>query len=239
LITTSSDLHEADFGIGIYTYDSTPMFPPTRPTPDSVAVAYGPIHNLACQGLVPFILPDQGNHIATFFDRHPLMLEIVPQGLFIEYRRLYFTKGILKYGFSWSLEYAIFAVVADLIDPEQAEYLASKAKLILEAEISCRLTNLASTQASVLFGWREYGSPMAGHYSASAAGLIRGFGAYYDPSDFVNTPMTFEEMEARRLMYWSFFVLDREDPLNSGVLLTDFAVYFNAPLVVSRHLTIR
>lgn len=210
----SSDLHEADFGIGIYIYDGTTMFPLPRPYPGSttVAFAYGPVHNLACQVLEPFIPSDLGgNHIATFFERLPLMLQIVPQWLFTEHRRLYLTEGILKYGFSWSLEYAIFAVVADLIDPDQGDNLASKAKLILGEETSRRLTTLASTQASVLLGWRECGSPMAGHYSVSAAGLIRGFGAYYDPSHFVNTPMTFEEMEARRLMYWSFFVLDRQD----------------------------
>ena len=188
------------------------MAPMPRPYPDRMAVAfaYGPVRNLACRDLVPLIPPDQGSkHMATFFERHPLMPQIVPQQLFTEHRSIYLRDGIVKFGFSWSLEYAIFAVVADLIEPAQSENLAIKAKMILEAEVSKGLTTLASTQASVLLGWRECGSPMAGHYSATAVGLIKGFGAYYDPSHFVNTPMLFEEMEARRHMYWSFFVFDR------------------------------
>jgi hypothetical protein len=51
---------------------------------------------------------------------------------------------------------------ADLIDPKQTEDLASKARLILDEEISKRVTTLASTRASVLLGWRECGSPMGG-----------------------------------------------------------------------------
>jgi hypothetical protein len=209
----NGDLHEADFGVGIYMHDGmAARFPLAQPDPRSVSVGftYGPIQKLACRDLLPVIPADQGSkHIATFFERHPLMLQIVPQQLFIEHRRLYLTEGIPKYGFSCSLEYAIFAVVADLIEPEQSENLALKARLILDEEISLQSMTLASTQASILLGWRECGSPMAAHYSATAAGLIRDFGAYYDPSDFVNPRMTFEETEARRHMYWSFIVFDR------------------------------
>lgn len=79
---------------------------------------------------------------------------------------------------------------------------------------------------------------MAGYYSTIAAELIRSFGAYCDPSDFADTPMTSEEMEARRHMYWSFFVFDRQDLLNSGVLRTGFAVYLDTPLVVYHYLAL-
>ena len=188
------------------------MAPMAGPYPDPMAIvfAYEPVRNLACEVLQPVVPSDLArNCIETFFRRFPLMLQIVPQQLFTEHRSIYLRDGIVKFGFSWSLEYAILAVVADLIEPAQSENLATKAKMILEAEVSGRLTTLASTQASVLLGWRECGSPIAGQYSATAAGLIRGFGAYYDPSHFVNTPMMFEEMEARRVMYWSFFVFDR------------------------------
>lgn len=205
----NGDPHEADFGVGTYVSDIRARSQP-GPRPAGVAFAYGPNQTLACQDLPPSIPPDQGsNHIATFFEKHPLMLQIVPQQLFMEHRRLYLTEGILKYGFSWSLEYAILAVVADLIDPEISEELAAKAKVILEVEISKQLTSYASTQASLLLGWRECGSPTAGHHSSTAAGLIRRFQAYYDPCHLVNTPMMPVQMEARRHIYWSFFVFDR------------------------------
>lgn len=135
----NGNLHEADFGVGVYTYDGLARVHPAQPDPRSASLpfAYGPIQRSACEDLVPFIPPDLGsNHIATFFERQPLMLQIVPKQLFMKHRRLYLTEGILKYSFSWSLEYAIFAVVADFIEPGQSEGLASKARLILDQEVS-------------------------------------------------------------------------------------------------------
>ena len=139
------------------------------------------------------------------------MLPIVPQELFVEHRILYYTQNIIKFGFSLSLEYAIFAVVADLHDSEEADKLAIKAKMLLDMEISGRVTTLGSIQASILLGWRECGSEKAGSYCATQSGLnINNFGTNIDPQDFVSsTRMTSEEGEARRLTFWSSFVFDR------------------------------
>jgi hypothetical protein len=138
------------------------------------------------------------------------MLPIVPQKKFMEQRRLYYTQHILQYAYSLSLEYAIFAVVCDLVDPAKAEELASKASILLDMEIRGMLTTLGSIQASVLLGWRECGSPKAGHYSAIAVQLAVDFGIHIDPSEYVSaTVMSRDEEEVRRLICWGVFVFDR------------------------------
>lgn len=192
-------------------YDATTMLRSYRPVfnPAIATVAYHQVHVEAFQRY-PVIAPDDGRALmATFFDRQSIMLPIVPQQLFIEHRELYFTKGILKYAFSLSLEYAIYSVIADVDAPEHAEQLASKAKVLLDMEISGRVTTLGSIQASVLLGWRECGSHEATHYCATAAGLTRTLGTNIDPSEFVSTTLTLEEMDTRRFTYWSFFVFDK------------------------------
>jgi hypothetical protein len=173
-----------------------------------VQEAYEPVLNTAYR-LDPVVPSDDGNDFITaFFQRQIIMLPIVAQKLFLEHRQLYYTQNIIKYGFSWSLEYAIYAVIAD--NPDKAEHLALKAKMLLDMEISGRVTTLGSIQASILLGWRECGSEKAGHHCATAVGLAVDFGIHIDPSNFVSTrAMTMEEQEARRFMSWVLFVFDR------------------------------
>lgn len=138
------------------------------------------------------------------------MLSIVPQMLFIEHRRIYYEENKVKFAYSLSLEFAIYATVADLLFPDAAEMLACKASMLLDSEIKGKLTTLGSIQASILLGWRECGTENAGHYCAIAAGLTLEFGTQIDPDDYVSAyPMTQGEAEARRLVFWSFFVFDR------------------------------
>jgi hypothetical protein len=145
-------------------------------------------------------------------------LTIVPYNVFIKQRCRYHAENITDFNFSLSLEWAIYAVASDLVNPAAAEALASKAKALLDMEISRGVTSLGSIQAGLLLGWRKGGSENVDHYWTIANDLTLDSGTYIDPSDCTvvdpsdptsPTQMTGEEVEARRFTCWSYFVFDR------------------------------
>jgi hypothetical protein len=138
------------------------------------------------------------------------MLSIVPQQLFIEHRRLFYLENKVKFGFSLSLEYAIYALLLDFLRLDVAKKLASKARMLLDMEISGNVPTLGSMQASILLGWWQCGSEKSLHFCTKAVGLAVYFGINIGPPHSTSfTEMSKEEEEARRLMCWSLFAFDR------------------------------
>ena|SRR5579862_8666218 len=161
------------------------------------------------RNLCPIMSFEQGSaFIDAFFENQSTMLPLVPQNLFNEQRLLYYATGIVKPAYSLSLEYAIFAFVSR--DLETADLLGLKAKIILDAEITVKMTTLGSVRAAELLGWQECGSDRAGHYCAMEAGLSNDFGLHRDPSNYLLTEMATEELEMRRFVAWGFFIFDRQ-----------------------------
>src|SRR5436190_10475686 len=197
--------------VGIYCFGGATTFHPHRIGPGTIDPhhAYELVENQA-QRLPPVLALTHANSLIEVFFQQQIMLPLVLEEVFLEHRRLWYSERTIRYGFSWSLEYAIYACAANLLGWDISRELESKAKLLLNFEQFGGLLTYASVEASILLSWLDCGSDRAGSYSATARGLIVDFGANIDPSYSLSLhPMTPEEADTRRVLFWKFFVYDR------------------------------
>jgi hypothetical protein len=164
--------------------------------------------------LKPNVSSEEGDRLVeNFFKRQVVMLPIVPQALFIEHRKLWTTTRHISYAYSFSLEYAQYALSASILlyDRNYIDELILKASTLLEMEIRAAATTLGSVMACLLLVWLDCGSEKSKFYISKAHALVQEFGLHTDPEDFVSD-ITIEEAELRRLILWNFFVIDKSNP---------------------------
>jgi len=195
--------------VGMHAIDSSTNFRPSPSGSYSGIFANYPSESVHLEAQHEPLIPidDGSTLINNFFDKQIIILPIVSKNLFLQHRRFYYSNSIVHFAFSLSLEYAIYAAVTDVENPRQADILASKAKKLLDTEMSMGLMTLGSMQAGLLLGWRESGSGISGHYCTLSAGLNKYFLTNTDPDNLgIFSP---EQAHTRRLIHWNSFVFDR------------------------------